>query len=241
MFIFFFFFLSSLLQALWTISPYPTPDENKLWKWLLDWTFLRYFVNRVTPLIFIALCSVFVFFVFFFFFFFSPRPWPRLGEGWCGDRHHWESSRLLVRGWRGKHADILSRCLLLQACCLGFGCFAVMTCHSFSFFSPTKTETRLGNLVRLFGSDSPRSQTSLLLVFRWTTTLHQCWFFLSSSSNIFKTSFFNQILHYDKYLFIYFIIVLVWYLFISFPLIPIKFILICLFTDIFSLSEYGNN
>ena len=44
---------------------------------------------------------------------------------------------------------------------------------------------------------------------------------------------FNQILHYDKYLFIYFIIVLVWYLFISFPLIPIKFILIYLFTDIF--------
>ena len=72
-----------------------------------------------------------------------------------------------MRGWRGKHADILSRCLLLQACCLGFGCFAVMTCHSFSFFFANKNGDEVRQyLVRLFGSDSPRSQTSLLLVFR---------------------------------------------------------------------------
>ena len=93
----------------------------------------------------------------------------------CGDRHHWESSRLLVRGWRGKHADILSRCLLLQACCLGFGCFAVMTCHSFSFFSPTKTETSFDNL--LMGGNSLCFQITNHLFTHFTLVVTPLFFF----------------------------------------------------------------
>ena len=113
-----------------------------------------------------------------------------------------------MRGWRGKHADILSRCLLLQACCLGFGCFAVMTCHSFSFFFANKN----GDEVRQFG------EVFFLVLILQEVRRRYCWFFVEQllyiSAGFFfhrrqhlQNFIFNQILHYDKYLFIYFIIV----------------------------------
>ena len=73
-----------------------------------------------------------------------------------------------MRGWRGKHADILSRCLLLQACCLGFGCFAVMTCHSFSFFFANKN----GDEVRQFG------EVFFLVLILQEVRRRYCWFFV---------------------------------------------------------------